>query len=252
MKERIRNLGRFQKTVLIIVTVMAVLFTVLYARAAKEKGFRYLNGYLTRSEEGGSTVYSGTLQGRPAAFTVTNEKESVTLTFTHADKTFGPYTVTEDPKAVPEGIPGQVLTGYEIRLRDRILFRGGARCYPDSHYWELFKENGSPLTLSGVVIGHSSGSFEPVEPDIRTILDVATGPELEHKGYFGLWFLGIVICIVTALSILFADELFRFNMSLRMKDAYMAEPSELELAGRYISWAVLPIAALAVFWLGLR
>ena len=52
--------------------------------------------------------------------------------------------------------------------------------------------------------------------------------------------------------ILFADELFRWNLAFRIRNAEDAEPSELELAGRYITWTVLPLAALAVFVIGLR
>ena len=40
---------------------------------------------------------------------------------------------------------------------------------------------------------------------------------------------------------MFADELFRFNLAFRIRDAGRAEPSEWEIAGRYISWAVLPV-----------
>jgi len=53
-------------------------------------------------------------------------------------------------------------------------------------------------------------------------------------------------------SVLFADELFRFNLAFRIRDAGRAEPSEWEIAGRYISWAVLPVVALALFIEGLR
>ena len=53
-------------------------------------------------------------------------------------------------------------------------------------------------------------------------------------------------------SVLFADELFRFNLAFRIRDADRAEPSEWEIAGRYISWAVLPVVALALLIGGLR
>ena len=60
------------------------------------------------------------------------------------------------------------------------------------------------------------------------------------------------MCGVNAVMILFADELFRWNLAFRIRNAEDAEPSELELAGRYITWTVLPLAALAVFVIGLR
>ena len=62
----------------------------------------------------------------------------------------------------------------------------------------------------------------------------------------------MLICAATVVSVLFADELFRFNLAFRIRDAARAEPSEWEIAGRYISWAVLPVVALALLIGGLR
>lgn len=56
---------------------------------------------------------------------------------------------------------------------------------------------------------------------------------------------------MTALFILFADKLFRRNLSFRIRDAEHAEPSDFEIASRYIAWTALPIMALFLFVLGL-
>ena len=52
-------------------------------------------------------------------------------------------------------------------------------------------------------------------------------------------------------DLLFADELFRWNLSFSIRNADRAEPSEWEIQTRYISWTVLPIMALVVFVRGL-
>ena len=67
-----------------------------------------------------------------------------------------------------------------------------------------------------------------------------------------MWLLGIYACAVTVCSILFADELFRWNLSFSIRHADRAEPTDWEIATRYISWTVLPIMALVIFILGLR
>lgn len=54
------------------------------------------------------------------------------------------------------------------------------------------------------------------------------------------------------MTILFADELFRFQLSFRVRDVENAEPTDWELFGRYAGWTVLPIAALVIFLLGLQ
>ena len=77
------------------------------------------------------------------------------------------------------------------------------------------------------------------------------GPELTHKGSWGMWLLGMFVCIATAGFILFVDELFRWNLSFSIRNADKAEPSEWEIQTRYISWTVLPIMALVVFVRGL-
>lgn len=62
----------------------------------------------------------------------------------------------------------------------------------------------------------------------------------------------MLLCVVTLLSMLFADELFRFDLSFRVRDPDRAEPSDWEMAGRHISWTLLPVMALVVFIIGLR
>ena len=78
------------------------------------------------------------------------------------------------------------------------------------------------------------------------------GPALTHKGDWLPYLLGVFLCAVTAVTILFADELFRFQLSFRILQAEDAEPTDLELFGRYAGWTVLPIAALVIFALGLQ
>lgn len=78
------------------------------------------------------------------------------------------------------------------------------------------------------------------------------GPELTHKGEWFAWFGAVFICAFNAIIILFADELFRWNLSFQIRDADRAEPSDWQIASRYIGWTVLAIAALAVFVAGLK
>ena len=51
---------------------------------------------------------------------------------------------------------------------------------------------------------------------------------------------------------LFADELFRWNASFLVRNAEEAEPSDWEIAGRYITWTALPVMAAVIFILGLK
>lgn len=72
------------------------------------------------------------------------------------------------------------------------------------------------------------------------------------KGAWAAWFCAVFVCALNALSILFADELLRWNLALRVRNADHAEPSDLEIAERYFSWIFLMIIALIFFIRGLQ
>ena len=60
------------------------------------------------------------------------------------------------------------------------------------------------------------------------------------------------ICALNILSVLFADELFRWNLMFQIQNVEDAKPSEWQIAERYISWTILALVALIVFIIGLQ
>ena len=62
----------------------------------------------------------------------------------------------------------------------------------------------------------------------------------------------VILSIFTAISILFADEIFRWNLAFRIRNVEQAEPSEWEITSRYIVWTVLPILITIFFIVGLQ
>lgn len=253
--ERFRQLGRYQKIILLLMTVMILVFTVIYPIVTARVGFLYEDSIFVPVEKDGSTVYSGNIRGTAALFTVSADK---TVTFQYGSTVYGPYTVREDPAAIPkdDSLSGQ-MTGIEVRYGDEIVFRGGVVKSGD---WRmLYNEDGSfealriTATMSdGTVVDENGNRIDPMVPAVSTILDLMDGPALTHKGTWLGWFGGVVICIIAALTMLFADELFRWNASFLVRNADEAEPSDWEIAGRYIMWTALPIIAAVSFILGLR
>ena len=249
--ERIRELTGYQKFILVILVLLAVGFGVLYAVTTARVGYEYHNTILVHTEEGGNTLYSGEIKGKPATFTVTADK---TVTFQHGDKTYGPYTVKEDETAIPEGKRGK---GVEVRLGDKIIFRGSF--LKNDNYWYLSAENESYSSstvhievIGGVMYDEDGNIIDPDEPSVGTVVQLAFGPELTHKGHWGVWFIGLVMCVISAVSILFVDELFQWRMSFRVRDAYEIEPSDWEISSRYIGWTLEPIMILIIFLTGLK
>lgn len=242
---RVKVLGRYQKILLLLIAVMILAFTVIYPIVTARSGFLYEGTILVPSEEDGCTVYSEKIYGTAATFTVSADK---TVIFQYGNTVYGPYTVKEDPTAIPKDSDLQTqMTGIELRCGGEIVFRGGV---VNSGDWRmLYNEDGSFDLLRSITATMSDGTMEP---SVSTILDLTDGPALTHKGTWLGWFGGVLICVIAALTMLFADELFRWNASFLVRNAEEAEPSDWEIAGRYITWTVLPVMAAVIFILGLK
>ncbi len=253
--DRIKSLNLYQKCVLILMVAMALIFAAIYLVTIQRVGFEYKDTILVLGQENGSTVYSGKIQGKQAHFTVSEDK---TVVFQYDNKTYGPYTAKEDPTAIPKDKEmAKYMTGVELRQGEDILFRGGV--LKSGERYLLYNEDGtsgnfgiSYVTSDGIQRDENGNVIDPLAPSAFTILELMKEPELTHKGEWLVWFVAVFICVLNALSILFADELFRWNLAFRIRDVAYAEPSDLEIAGRYIGWTVIMIIAFVIFRIGLR
>ena len=251
--ERLRRLDRYQKGVLLVLAAMVLVFSVLYPVALSRRGYAYQGALLLPRQENGGTVYAGSIRGQQAAFAV---QENGTVTFRYGSRSYGPYTARRDPSALPPGRETDGMTGVELRRDGELLFRGGVQRLGGILF--LYNEDGSPadtgfsVSFTGVLTDEAGNEIDAMVPSAAVILDLMSGPALTHKGSWTGWFCGVLLCIATAVSILFADELFRWGLRFQIHNAELAEPSEWELASRYIGWTVLALAALAVFAVGLQ
>ena len=253
--ERIKNLNRYQKGVLIIMTVMALIFVVIYPITISKVGYRYHDAILVPTQENGQTIYKGKLQGEQAQFIVAEDKSVV---FRYGNKTYGTYTMKEDSTAIPDDNDlSEQMIGVEIYKGNELLFRGGVLDATDT-YW-LYNEDGTLDNLGffvyssyGIEYDENGNIIDRMEPSALNIYELINGPELTHKGEMFTWFGGAFICILNALTILFVDELFRWNLAFQIRNVENAEPSDWEIAGRYIGWTGMVIMALAIFIMGLQ
>lgn len=258
--EKIKSLNYYQKTVLIVMAVMAGLFLVIYSVTISRVGFAYKDTILVPVSENGSTVYSGKIKGEQACFSVSEDK---TVVFWYGDQTFGPYTAKEDDTALPKGEElAEDMTGVELWKGDLLLFRGGVLESEDG-YW-LYNEDGTlnqdflnlfEVTFTGsdgIVRDENGNLIDPAEPSASVILNLMKGPKLTHKGVWAAWFGAVFVCVLNAGLMLFADELFRWNLKFRIRDIEYVEPSDWEIAGRYVGWTALAVMALVLFVTGLQ
>ena len=226
--------------------IMVLVLAVVYSMTVSREGYAYKDTILILNQENGNTIYSGKIQGKQAIFTVSANK---TVDFQYGDKVYGPYTFKEDATAIPPG--RDYLKGIEVHCGEEILFRGGALKSGD--YWILINEDGDPAFID-IQVGTSDNDslVDPMEPDLSTILELVSGPEITHKGDWLVWVFGVFLCLVTTAFIFFAEEMFFLGLAFRIQNAEYAEPSDWEIAGRYISWTLLPAVALVLFILGLQ
>lgn len=255
MKERIRNLSGYQKAILLAMAAMVLVFSVVYLLAIRRVGYLYQGTILVPTQEDGATVYTGSIRNTAAQFRVTENQ----VTFRYGDTQYGPYTMESDPTAVPsQQDTAKGFVGIEIRDKGKLLFRGGVRGLQDSCFF--IHSDGSSDFLSiyedevtGVAYNAETGEvYDRMAPTLRDIYALLTNPPLTHKGEGMAWLAGVVICIVNAVTLLFADELFYWKMSFLVRNAQGAEPSDWALGQRFIGWAALGILALVVFVLGLQ
>ena len=256
MKQRIRNLEGYQKAILLAMAAMVLVFSAVYLLTVRRVGYLYQGIILVPTQENGTTVYTGPIWRTTAQFRV----EGNQVTFQYGDTHYGPYTMEKDPTAAPgQENAGRELVGIEIRDKGKLLFRGGVQKLQD-HYFFIHSDGSSDLhnlyyedAVTGVVYNAETGEvYDRMAPTLRDIYALLTNPPLTHKGDAMAWLAGVVMCIVNAVTLLFADELFYWKMSFLVRNAQGAEPSDWELGQRFIGWAALGILALVVFVLGLQ
>ena len=253
--ERIKNLNRYQKGVLIFMTVMTLIFAIIYPKTISKVGYRYNDAILVPIQETGQTIYKGKIQGEQAQFIVVEDKSVV---FQYGNKTYGTYIMKEDPTAIPEDHDlSEQMLGVEIYKNSELLFRGGV--WDSGDFCWLYNEDGtldnlgfSVYTSNGVEYDENGNVVDRMEPSALNIYEIVNGSKLTHKGVIQAWFGGVFICILNAISILFVDELFRWNLAFQIRNVENAEPSDWEIAERYICWTGMVIMAMVIFIMGLQ
>ncbi len=242
--EYFRSLRKGQIGFLLLILAIVLLFSVLYPITVSRVGFAYMGEIFVPRQESGSTVYEAQLRGVPARFTVAADGS---VTYDYQGTRYGPYTAIEDPTAIPANQQSSAITGVELRRGETVVFRGGVAKTADG--LRLYDENGPVLE----VIIQTPNDPQSTEPSVATILRLMDGPDLTHKGQWGMFLFGVFICLLAALCVLFDDALFRIFLPLWVQGADEdAKPGIWMLLRRNTARAILLLCALVAFILGLR
>lgn len=245
LRERWDEMGWGRRIVLLIQPAMSILCSIVYLIVFQQRVVPYGDGFLRCERQGDTAVYSGRQDGRPIQYSVPSGR---LVEFWLDGALEGAYTIAEDPTALPDQEPdiGYRLdryTGVEIQRDGKVWFRG-AYSSSDSLFWLLDEEGNVQTDLISAFTEQSKSDPAPSPGDI---LSFANGPKIHRRGNGLLLLLGLFSNAVCALSLLFEDQLFRWNLSFRVADPGSAEPSEWEMFNRWAGWIVLTAVALLAY-----
>lgn len=247
MKGKWRALDRFQRGLLLFLALMTIGFTVAYFIAFGQQGIEYYDAFLVQSKENGNTLYSARIREKETVFTVTQTGE---VTLRVGDNTFGPYTVEEDDTVSFTELSGD--RGIVLYEKGEQIFRGV--CRASGGYFTLLDAPGRRWDRVPFV----DVSFDPNygapdwDPPFELIVRMAMGDiTLTRPDNWKLYGLGLFISALDVITILWADQLFRFRLSLSVRNADRAEPTEWELWSRQAGWIAMAVMAFFVYVMGL-
>lgn len=200
--ERLNNLNRYQKGILILLVAMAILFCVLYSVTISKIGFLYNDKIFEVSHENGNTVYSGKIRGEYCKFVVSKDE---TVLFHAGENLYGPYKVKENSSAIPKDHAfNEGMTGIEVTDGEEIFFRGGILNWGNpGKMWFLVNEDGSDANMTitaamsdGTIVDGDGNIVDPMEPSVTAILELLDGTDLTNKGDWQIWFYGLIRVLV--------------------------------------------------------
>lgn len=258
LKDRWSEMSRGRRIILLIHPVLFLLALVLHLTLGQQQVASYRDGHLRYERQGEAAVYSGRVEGYQVKYVVS---PGPVVEFWLDGELDSTYTITEDPTAIPEAGEAPMfgssedLIGIEIRKDGGVWFRGaypawgGFSAYAP-YYW-LVDENGKSDSSGSttIVVGTSTPPPDPA-PTPKNILSMADGPEVSRRGSTEFILLGLLVSAVCLVTLLFEDQLFRWNLSFQIQDPDRAEPSDWELFSRWAGWVVLTGVALLCFTLG--
>ena len=250
LKAKWSEMSLYRRVLLIVMAIEILAFFFATLVMINRPGLEYQDALLYPGTEGDIQIYQGTVDGETARFAVSPEWE---VSYQWGDYTYGPYQITEDPAAVPDGYEGS--QGIEIRLGDEVLFRG---CYLPRSTLSLIQEDGEPLWGSssyafasdGTILGENGRVItqqEFHEPDLYTLVRVALEPELTHRGSMGLYLAVTLLALFNIIQICFPHLFFRLSLLGRVRNIDDAEPSDFYIAMEQSEWVVLALACLLLY-----
>lgn len=172
--ERIKNLSKTQKVLMVIVAVMIVAFSILYPVIMSKKGVEFRGDFLTKKESQGKVTYTDGY----TSITVYDDQRIEFKCYHrltedgYSDITYGPYSWTEDPSVIQASSDDYI--GVKIMEGDKLYFRGAVA----KNGYIINDADGTEG--SGVEV--TLGTDRAYPPGIADIEKFIIGPQLTNRG----------------------------------------------------------------------
>ena len=255
LKARWLEMDLYRRILLAVMAAEIVGFLIASVIMVNRPGLEYRDALLYPRTEGETQIYEGTVDGEPAQFVVSPEGE---VSYQWGDFSYGPWQVSRDPTAVPDGFRGE--TGLEIRRGDEVVFRG---IYNPGSSNLLIDENGEPVWDMTFSVESSGGGAtlyvdgrevtreEQHQPSLGALARIVLAPELTHRGSILLYLATTLLALLNVVQICFPHFFFRLSLWSRVRNIDDAEPSDWYIAMENIEWAVLAIVCLVLYAMSL-
>lgn len=278
MREKWQSMTFYRRAMLLATVGLMLLFAVLYPIMSGQKGLEYGNDFYKLNVQGEAKVYTGfahewrigntivsSNQGRKTVYTVTETPAGYTVECQIEGQDFGPYQLNKVHLSDLPAALAQAPLGGGLEIKNtatgEVLFRGG---YLVSVGYLLVDENAvteadkaaNPLSRVSVN-GFTFFDYKPAvpeegpSPDDLVHFTLGAGENLTHRGDVAYFALALLVAVLNAVSILYAEELFVLSMSFRVAEPEKVEPSEWELFGRHVGWCLFLLTELLILLYGL-
>ena len=239
--KRFKELAAYNKIVIIISMIMILIFSILYVLTLSKEGIYHGDVFFRKENVDGKICYVGVIEAKDISFILEDDH---TISYMIDDIDHGTYTIDKDIKVDPLDVT--------LKKDGEVIFKGDVIIGDDIN---LIDENGDVVFDMTIDTGNGKYDLEgnkidPSVPSKHFIMRLFTDKTM-HKGDISMFVYGVIIVIINIISILFEDELFRWQLHFRVKDADLVEPSSFEIISRKIVYVVFTALALMVFIIGL-
>ena len=241
---------RLQKTVLLVLAAMALVFAILTGISRTRPGVIF-DGALLRPVEMADTVsYTGEIYGQDVTISVRRESDTVTTVTCAAGGQEDVYRLEYplDPITVAEGYrQGEKVDGIRVSKNSQLIFSGG---YDPREAYGWYDSDGrwdSGLSVEWDTA--PTGETHALTLDERNVMSFASGPDLVARGSWGAYVLVVLFSALLALDVAFPMTLFRLQHMCDVRDP---QPTDFYLTVQRLGWVVYPFLLGAGYLWALR